>query len=66
MGAPLEDAPRLHDWSMWIQRQFDPIALGDAEQLATIQRKVGEFYDWVRPLIAAPRATTRPTTSSRR
>ena len=22
MGAPLEDAPRLHDWSNWIQRQF--------------------------------------------
>jgi len=23
MGAPLEDAPRLHYWSNWIQRQFD-------------------------------------------
>ena len=23
MGAPLEDAPRLHHWSNWIQRQFD-------------------------------------------
>ena len=57
MGAPEEDAPRLHDWSMWIQRQFDPIALGDAEQLATIQRKVGEFYAWVRPLIARRRGT---------
>jgi cytochrome P450 len=57
MGAPEEDAPRLHDWSMWIQRQFDPIALSDPEQLATIQRKVGEFYDWVRPLIAHRRGT---------
>jgi cytochrome P450 len=57
MGAPEEDAPRLHDWSMWIQRQFDPIALSDAEQLATIQRKVGEFYDWVRPMIAHRRGT---------
>jgi cytochrome P450 len=55
MGAPLDDAPRLHDWSMWIQRQFDPIALSDPEQLATIQRKAGEFYDWVRPLIARRR-----------
>ena len=27
MGAPLEDAPRLHDWSNWIQRQFDPPSL---------------------------------------
>ena len=57
MGAPDEDAPRLHDWSMWIQRQFDPIALGDAEQLATIQRKTAEFYAWVRPLIARRRTT---------
>jgi cytochrome P450 len=55
MGAPLSDAPRLHDWSQWIQRQFDPIALSDPEQLDAIQRKVGEFYDWVRPLIARRR-----------
>jgi cytochrome P450 len=55
MGAPVADAPRLHDWSQWIQRQFDPIALSDPEQLAAIQRKVGEFYDWVRPLIARRR-----------
>lgn len=55
MGAPLDDAPRLHDWSMWIQRQFDPIALSDPEQVAVIQRKVGEFYAWVRPLIARRR-----------
>lgn len=51
MGAPAADADRLHDWSMWIQRQFDPPALGDPEQLATINLKVAEFYDWVRPLI---------------
>jgi cytochrome P450 len=55
MGAPAEDADRLHDWSMWIQRQFDPIALSDPDQLATIQTKVGEFYDWVRPLIETRR-----------
>jgi cytochrome P450 len=57
MGAPDADAPRLHDWSMWIQRQFDPIALGDPGQLATIDRKVAEFYAWVRPLIARRRDT---------
>jgi cytochrome P450 len=57
MGAPVGDAPRLHDWSMWIQRQFDPIALGDPEQLATIERNVAEFYAWVRPLIARRRDT---------
>jgi cytochrome P450 len=55
MGAPAEDADRLHDWSMWIQRQFDPIALSDPEQLATINEKVAEFYAWVRPMIAARR-----------
>lgn len=57
MGAPAEDAPRLHDWSMWIQRQFDPIALSDPGTLAIMQEKAGEFYDWVRPLIEARRGT---------
>ncbi len=57
MGAPDADAARLHDWSMWIQRQFDPVALADPEQRATIDRKVAEFYAWVRPLIARRRAT---------
>ncbi len=51
MGAPTVDAQRLHDWSEWIQRQFDPIALSDPETVATIQSKVGEFYAWVDPLI---------------
>jgi len=57
MGAPRVDAQRLHDWSEWIQRQFDPISLGDPETVAAIQRKVGEFYDWVDPLIEARRTT---------
>jgi cytochrome P450 len=57
MGAPASDAGRLHDWSMWIQRQFDPISLADPEQLATMQRKTGEFYDWVRPLIERRRSS---------
>jgi cytochrome P450 len=57
MGAPAEDADRLHDWSMWIQRQFDPTALSDPEKLATMQRKVAEFYDWVRPLIERRRGS---------
>jgi cytochrome P450 len=57
MGAPAQDAERLHDWSMWIQRQFDPLALADPAQLATIDRKVAEFYAWVRPLIARRRDT---------
>lgn len=55
MGVPLLDAPRLHDWSTWIQKQFDPLALSDPRTVAMIQRKVGEFYDWVDPLIEARR-----------
>lgn len=51
MGAPAVDAPRLHDWSNWVQKQFDPIALADPETVATMQRKVGEFYDWIDPMI---------------
>lgn len=57
MGAPPEDAAKLHDWSMWIQRQFDPIALSDPEMVTQIQAKVGEFYAWVRPLIETRRET---------
>ena len=51
MGAPAVDAQRLHDWSEWIQRQFDPIALSDPETVQAIQDKVAEFYAWVDPMI---------------
>ena len=51
MGAPATDAQRLHDWSEWIQKQFDPIALSDPETVREIQDKVAEFYAWVDPLI---------------
>jgi hypothetical protein len=36
IGGPPEDAHLLHDWSVWVQRQFDPIAL--ANELATLAR----------------------------
>ncbi|MGA7398241.1 MAG: cytochrome P450 [Solirubrobacterales bacterium] len=55
MGAPPQDAPKLHDWSTWIQRQFDPIALSDPDIVETMQEKVAGFYAWVRPLIEARR-----------
>ncbi len=42
MGAPLTDAPRLHDWSNWIQRQFDAAALMNERPL--IEQAVREFY----------------------
>ena len=49
MGAPLEDAMRLHEWSNLIQRQFDaPSLMNDRER---IEQAVVEFYDYVGELI---------------
>ena len=53
MGAPLSDAPRLHEWSNWIQKQFDGPTL--STQRERIDRAVAEFYDWVGPLIESRR-----------
>jgi len=53
MGAPLSDAPRLHHWSNWIQRQFDPASLITEREL--IEQAVSEFYDYEAELIAARR-----------
>ncbi len=55
MGAPPEDAPKLWDWSNWIQQQFDPVALADPAVLETIQEKVVEFHDWIGPMVDARR-----------
>jgi cytochrome P450 len=55
MGAPLEDAPKLHEWSNWIQKQFDGPTL--TTQRDRIDRAVQEFYDWVAPMIDARRST---------
>jgi len=53
MGAPLEDAPRLHEWSNWIQRQFDaPSLMAERER---IERAVSEFYEYADGLLAARR-----------
>lgn len=52
MGAPLDDAPRLHRWSNVIQRQF---ASNLFEERALIEEAVVEFYEYVRALIAARR-----------
>ena len=55
MGAPLSDAPRLHEWSNWIQRQFDaPSLMADR---ARIEQAVQEFYAYADELLAARRAT---------
>jgi cytochrome P450 len=57
MGAPIADAPRLHHWSNWIQRQFD--AEGMATERARIERAVGEFYEYAEALVAARREDPR-------
>jgi cytochrome P450 len=49
MGAPLEDAPKLHEWSNLIQRQFDPASLMNEREL--IERACEEFYEWAGALI---------------
>jgi cytochrome P450 len=55
MGAPLEDAPKLHEWSNWIQKQFDgPTLMTERER---VDRAVAEFYEWVGPLIERRRET---------
>ena len=49
MGAPLEDAPRLYEWSNLIQRQFDPHSL--VHEIDSIERACAEFYEWAAALI---------------
>ncbi|HLM85884.1 MAG TPA: cytochrome P450, partial [Solirubrobacteraceae bacterium] len=53
MGAPLQDAPRLHHWSNWIQRQFDAVSM--ASERERIEQAVQEFYEYARELVAARR-----------
>ncbi len=55
MGAPLSDAPRLHHWSTWIQRQFDAASM--ANERDGIEQAVAEFYDYAQALLAARRQT---------
>jgi cytochrome P450 len=50
LGAPAEDAPRLHYWSTWVQRQFDIRAL--STDLARIESAVTEVYGYVEALLA--------------
>jgi cytochrome P450 len=53
MGAPISDAPRLHHWSNWIQRQFDAASM--VNERAGIETAVEEFYEYARALLAARR-----------
>ena len=54
MGAPLEDAPKLYEWSNLIQRQFDPHSL--MNELHAIERACEEFYEWAGALIERRRS----------
>jgi cytochrome P450 len=54
LGAPDRDAPRLHEWSSLVQRQFDVTAL--ATQVPEIERAVAEVQDYVEALLRRRRA----------
>jgi cytochrome P450 len=54
MGAPLADAPRLHHWSNWIQKQFDAGSMASEKQL--IEQAVEEFYEYAEALLVERRA----------
>ena len=57
MGAPLSDAPRLHHWSNWIQRQFDAVSM--ASEREEIERAVAEFYEYAEGLLRVRREDPR-------
>jgi cytochrome P450 len=50
MGVPRTYAPKLHEWSNWIQRQFDAASLMTERE--RIEAMVAEFYVWADELIA--------------
>jgi cytochrome P450 len=53
MGAPLEDAPRLHGWANLIQGQFDPIKV--ANDLPALERAAAEFVEYTEELLGQRR-----------
>ena len=57
MGAPIEDAARLHHFSNWIQRQFDAGSL--LSERAEIEAEVAACYEYIDGLIAARRDNPR-------
>jgi cytochrome P450 len=54
LGAPQQDAGRLHSWSTWVQRQFDIRALETSRD--EIERAVTEAQEYVTGLLEARRA----------
>lgn len=49
VGAPVEDAPRLAEWSNWIQRQF---SFDFAEHRGRIEQACEELYAYLDELLA--------------
>jgi len=49
LGAPDEDAPRLHEWSSLVQKQFDITAL--ASRVPEMERAVTEVTSYVEALL---------------
>jgi cytochrome P450 len=56
LGAPAEDAPQLHEWSSWVQRQFDIRALASEPDRIRIEHAVQELYDYVEALLEKRRS----------
>ena len=54
LGAPGQDFERLHEWSSWVQRQFDIRALSSNRD--DIERAVIEIQDYVTALLEDRRA----------
>jgi cytochrome P450 len=54
LGAPHQDAERLHAWSSWVQKQFDIRALETSRE--DIERAVTEVRQYVAGLLEARRA----------
>jgi hypothetical protein len=54
LGVPDRDAPRLHEWSSLVQRQFDIKAL--ASGVTEIERAAVEIQDYVEELLRQRRA----------
>jgi cytochrome P450 len=53
LGAPHEDAGRLHTWSTWVQRQFDIRALETSRD--DIEKAITEAQEYVTGLLEARR-----------
>jgi len=49
LGAPAQDADRLHEWSGWVQRQFDIRSL--STDLPRIEQATAESYEYVEALL---------------